>query len=111
MEGLEHFKNQKVSQKEEILQLKENRVKKKMQVYKENIKKHIWEKINKNNRLHIHPIQRTIHQFFEPEVTEDIEMKEDIQKVEEIHEEEIRDKRYSNLNQHQKPNPKKRRKR
>ena len=111
MEGLDHFKNQKVSQKEEIHQLKEERVKKKMQMHKENIKKLIWEKISKNNCLHIHPIQRTIHQFFEPEVTKDIEMKEDIQKVEEICEEEIRDKRYPNLNQHQKPKPKKSRKR
>ena len=82
-----------------------------MQRRKENLKKFIWEKISENNCLHIHPFQRTIHQFFETEVTKDIEMKEDIQKVEEIYEEEIRDKRYPYLNQHQKPKPKKSRKR
>ena len=63
--------------------------------------------ISKNNCLHIHPIQRTIHHVFEPEVTKDIEMQENIQKVEEICEEEIRDKRYPNLNKTKSSNPRK----
>jgi len=58
----------------------------------------IQEKLFQKRHLQTQSKQRTLQKFFAPEEPQDIQMKENFQMVEESKEEEIRGKRYPNLN-------------
>ena len=58
----------------------------------------IQEKLYQKRLLQTQSKQRTLQQFFAQEEPQDIQMMENVQMVEENKEEEIRGKRYPNLN-------------
>ena len=70
----------------------------------------IQEKLFQKRHLQTQLKQRTLLQFFAPEEPQDIQIMKNIQMVEK-NKEEIREKRYPNLNQHFKKRTKKSRKR
>ena len=107
MEGLEYSNKFELNPKE-----MQNLLKQEHLLSKENRRKSmIQEKLFQKRHLQSQSKQRTLLQFFAPEEPKDIQMKENVQMVEENKEEEIRGKRYPNLNQHFKKRTKKSRKR
>ena len=96
LEGLEYSNKFELNPKE-----MQNLLKQEHLLSKENRRKSmIQEKLFQKRHLQTQSKQRTLQQFFAPEEPKDIQMKENVQMVEENKEEEIRGKRYPNLNQH-----------